>query len=127
MRLFGDPGSLAHASEVCCSGNRAIGEGAQEDELQRSSWEVVFPCKAHSVPVERALHLERPTSFQLTQFTVYNITRLDGEMVSREAGEVILSATWMDSVTDVGFDGEGWTLRIPESNVTALDLKRVSW
>ena len=73
------------------------------------------------------LHLERPTSFQLTQFAVNNITGVDGEMVSREAGEVILSATWLDSVTDVGFDGEGWTLRIPESNVTALELKRVSW
>ena len=73
------------------------------------------------------LYLERPASFELTQFTVNNIYRVDGEMVRREAGDVILSATWLDSVSDVGFDGEGWTLRIPESNVAALELKKVSW
>ena len=73
------------------------------------------------------VHLERPTSFELTQSTVNDVTRVDGEMVRREAGDVILPATWLDAVTGVGFDGEGWTLRIPETNVTALELKRISW
>ncbi len=71
--------------------------------------------------------LERPASFELTQFTVNNVTRVDGEMIRREAGDVILSATWLDAVTGVGFDGEGRTLRIPEANVTALELKKISW
>ena len=70
------------------------------------------------------VHLERPTSFELTQFTVNNVIRVDGEMVRREAGDVILSATWLDAVTGVGFAGEGWTLRIPETTVTALELKK---
>ncbi len=73
------------------------------------------------------VHLERPTSFELTQFTVNNVIRVDGEMVRREAGDVILSATWLDAVTGVGFAGEGWTLRIPETTVTALELKKISW
>ena len=73
------------------------------------------------------LHLERPSSFELTQFTVHNVIRVDGEMVRREAGDVILSATWLDAISGVGFDGEGWTLRVPETNITGLELKRVSW
>ena len=73
------------------------------------------------------LHLERPSSFELTQFTVNNVIRVDGEMVRREAGDVILSATWLDAISGVGFDGEGWTLRVPETNITGLELKRVSW
>ena len=73
------------------------------------------------------VHLERPTSFELTQFTVNNVIRVDGEMVRREAGDVILSATWLDAVTGVGFAGEGRTLRIPETTVTALELKKISW
>ena len=48
-------------------------------------------------------------------------------MVRREAGDVILSATWLDAISGVGFDGEGWTLRVPETNITGLELKRVSW
>ena len=73
------------------------------------------------------MYLERPASFKLTQFTVNNVTRVDGEMVRREAGDVILSATWLDAATGVGFDGEGWTLRIPGDNVAALELKEISW
>ena len=73
------------------------------------------------------LHLERPSSFELTQFTVNNVIRVDGEMVRREAGDVILSATWLDAISGVGFDGEGWTLRVPETNISGLELKRVSW
>ena len=73
------------------------------------------------------LHLERPSSFELTQFTVNNVIRVDGEMVRREAGDVILSATWLDAISGVGFDGEGSTLRVPETKIAGLELKRVSW
>ena len=73
------------------------------------------------------LHLERPASFGLTQFTVNNITAVNGEMVRREAGDVILSATWLDAAIGDGFAGEGWTLRVPETNVSALEVKQLSW
>ncbi len=75
------------------------------------------------------LHLERPASFELTQVTVNNITGVEGELVAREGGNVILSATWLTSGASpgTGFDGEGWTLRIPETNVTSFELKRLSW
>ena len=73
------------------------------------------------------VHLERPASFELTRVTVNNVTTVNGELVRREAGDVILSATWLDASIGDGFDGEGWTLRIPETNVSALEVKRISW
>ncbi len=73
------------------------------------------------------VHLQRPSSFDLTQFTVNNITVVNGELVRRDAGDVVVSATWLDATIGDGFDGEGWTLRIPESNVTAIEVKRISW
>jgi hypothetical protein len=73
------------------------------------------------------LHLENPTSFDLTQFTVNNIIIVNGELVRREAGDVIVSAKWLDAAIGDGFDGENWTLRIPETNVSAVEVKRLSW
>ena len=59
------------------------------------------------------VHLERPASFDLTRVTVNNVTTVHGELVRREAGDVILSAMWLDATIGDGFAGEGWTLRIP--------------
>ena len=73
------------------------------------------------------VHLERPASFELTRVTVNDVTTVNGELVSRADGEVILSATWLDTVFGDGYDGEGWTLRIPETNVSALEVKQFSW
>jgi len=73
------------------------------------------------------VHLERPVSFDLTRVTVNNVTTVHGELVRREAGDVILSAMWLDATIGDGFAGEGWTLRIPEANVSALEVKRISW
>ena len=73
------------------------------------------------------LQLVNPTSFELTQFTVNNITTVNGELVRRVAGDVILSSTWLETAGAVGFDGESRTLRIPDSNVAAFELKKVSW
>ena len=73
------------------------------------------------------LYLERPSSFELTQFTINNVTTLDGEWVARDAGDVVLSAKWLESVGGIGFDGENLTVRIPEANINALEAKRVSW
>lgn len=73
------------------------------------------------------VHLERPASFELTRVTVNDVTTVNGELVSRADGEVVLSATWLDTVFGDGYDGEGWTLRIPETNVSALEVKQFSW
>ena len=73
------------------------------------------------------LHLERPASFELTRVTVNSVITVNGEMVRREAGDVILSATWLDANIGGGFAGEGSTLRIPETNVSKLEVKRFSW
>ena len=83
----------------------------------------VAPTRGSSI----RLYLERPASFQLTEITVNNVNRVEGEMVGRDAGDVILSATWLDTGTGIGFAGEGWTLGIPEPNVSAFELKRLSW
>ena len=73
------------------------------------------------------VHLETPASFALTQFTVNNITTVNGELVRHDAGDVIISATWLDATIGDGFNGEGWTVRIPESNITGIEVKELSW
>ncbi len=73
------------------------------------------------------VYLERPASFELTRVTVNNVTIVSGELVRRDAGDVVLSATWLDTDLGGGFDGEGWTLQIPETNVSALEVKQFSW
>jgi len=73
------------------------------------------------------LHLEHPASFELTRVTANSVITVNGEMVRREAGDVILSATWLDAKIGDGFPGEASTLRIPETNVNKLEVKRFSW
>lgn len=72
-------------------------------------------------------HLDTLQSFELAAITVNNINQVEGEMVRADGRDLILSATWLEAVTGNGFPGSGWTVRIPESNVTGLDLKKVSW
>ncbi len=96
---------------------------ATEGCFQYVSESEVTPTRGSPIRV----HLERPSSFELTRVTVNNVTTVNGELVRREAGDVILSATWLDASIGDGFDGEGWTLRIPETNVSALEVKRISW
>jgi len=71
--------------------------------------------------------LDTLSAFELAQFTVNNIDEVQGEVVRVEAGDVILSATWLQAVTGNGFPGNGWTVRIPEANVTAFEQRRLSW
>lgn len=73
------------------------------------------------------VHLERPASFELTRLTVNNVIIVSGELVDRNGGDVVLSATWLETDLGGGFDGEGWTLRIPDTNVSALEVKKFSW
>jgi len=73
------------------------------------------------------VHLERPASFELTRLTVNNVIIVSGELIRRDAGDVLLSATWLDTDVGSGFDGESWTLRIPDTNVSALEVKKFSW
>ena len=72
-------------------------------------------------------HLESLGSFELAQITVNNIDQVDGEMVRRDQGDLILSASWLEAVTGNGYQGNGWTVRIPEANVASFELKRFSW
>jgi len=72
-------------------------------------------------------NLERLSSFELAQITVNNVNRVDGEMVRVDAGDLILSATWLQAATGNGFPGNGWTVRIPERNIVGVELKRFSW
>ena len=72
-------------------------------------------------------HLESLSSFELSQITVNNINQVDGEVVRRDAGDLVLSATWLEAVTGNGYPGNGWTVRIPEANVTGVEVRRLSW
>jgi hypothetical protein len=73
------------------------------------------------------LRLERPASFELTQVTVNDVSIVNGEWVASDAGDMLLSATWLESFNGIGYDGENLTLRIPEANVSTLEAKRFSW
>jgi hypothetical protein len=100
---------------------------------------LVLPVMAgcyHYVPTETVAHpqgtalrahLGDMSSFELAQITVNNIDRVEGEMVRVDAGELILSATWLQAVTGNGYPGNGWTVHIPEGNITGVEQKRFSW
>ena len=72
-------------------------------------------------------HLDTLSSFELAGITVNNINVVDGELVRVDAGVLVLSVTWLEAITANGFPGNGWTVRIPETNVTSFELKRLSW
>jgi hypothetical protein len=67
-------------------------------------------------------------SFQLSDITVHNIIALDGEYVRQDNSDLILSAFWLDSsLREVGFPGDGWSVRIPISNISRLEVKELDW
>lgn len=72
-------------------------------------------------------NLSRMSSFELSQITVNNIDRVEGEMVRIDGSELVLSATWLAAVTGNGYPGNGWTVRIPEADVNGVELKKFSW
>jgi len=71
--------------------------------------------------------LDTLSAFELAQFTVNNIDLVEGELVRVDAGDLVLSATWVQAITGNGYPGNGWTVRIPETNVTAFEQRRLSW
>jgi hypothetical protein len=71
--------------------------------------------------------LARLAAFELAQVTVNNVEQVEGEVVRSENGELVLSATWLETPTGSGFPGNGWTLRIPEREVARLQVRRLSW
>lgn len=87
------------------------------------------PTAATTAPQGTPLraHLGEMAAFELPQMTVNNIDQVEGEMVRVDSGELILSASWLQAVTGNGYPGNGWTVRIPQSNVTAVEERRLSW
>jgi hypothetical protein len=71
--------------------------------------------------------LSRMAEFELAQFTVNNIDQVEGEVVRLDGSEIVLSATWLQAVTGNGYAGNGWTVRIPETNVAGFERKQFSW
>lgn len=71
--------------------------------------------------------LNTMAAFELAAITVNNIDVVEGEMVRLDAGDLVLSATWLQAVTGNGFAGNGWTVRIPESNVISVERRKLSW
>jgi hypothetical protein len=88
---------------------------------------VPTPTLEHPQGTPLRTHLGSLGAFELAQITVNNIERVEGEFVRRDAGDVILSATWLEAVTGAGYQGNGWTVRIPEADITGVELKRLSW
>ena len=71
--------------------------------------------------------LSTPSAFELSEFTVNEVQQVDGEMIGVDATNLLLSATWLDAVSGRGFEGGGWTVRIPQANVSVLERKAFSW
>jgi hypothetical protein len=71
--------------------------------------------------------LNTMAAFELSAITVNNIDVVEGEMVRVDGGDLVLSATWLQAVTGNGFPGNGWTVRIPESNVASVERRSFSW
>jgi hypothetical protein len=71
--------------------------------------------------------LNRTAEFELAQVTVNNIDQVEGEVIRVDAGDLLLSATWLQAITGNGYAGNGWTVRIPEQNVAGFEQKRLSW
>ena len=72
-------------------------------------------------------HLNTLSAFELAQVTVNNVETVEGEVIRAEAGQLFLSATWLEAAMGGGYPGNGWTVEIPEANVSAFELKRFSW
>jgi len=90
----------------------------------------------HYVPVQMVAHpqgtplrasLGTMSAFELYAITVNNIDQVEGELVRLDGADMVLSATWLHAVTGNGYAGNGWTVRIPQANVTAVEEKRFSW
>lgn len=87
------------------------------------------PAVATTAPQGTPLRaqLDEMAAFELAQMTVNNIDQVEGEMVRVDSGDLILSATWLQAVTGNGYPGNGWTVRIPQSNVMTVEERRLSW
>lgn len=82
---------------------------------------------AHPQGTPVRVHLNTLSAFEVAQFTVNNVNRVDGEMIRADAGELFLSATWLEAATGGGFAGNGWTVQIPETDLARTELKQFSW
>jgi hypothetical protein len=83
---------------------------------------------AHPQGTPVRAHLGTLSAFEVAQFTVNNVNRVDGEVIRLDPGRgLFLSATWLETAMGGGFAGSGWTVEIPEADVTRLELKRFSW
>jgi hypothetical protein len=71
--------------------------------------------------------LTRISEFELAQITVNNIDQVEGEMVRVDGSDLVLSATWLQAITGNGYAGNGWTVRIPESNMAGFEERKISW
>lgn len=82
---------------------------------------------AHPQGTPVRAYLTTLSAFELPQYTVSNVDRVEGEVIRQDAGDLVLSATWVQAAMGAGFPGQGWTVRIPEANVSRFEVKRFSW
>lgn len=70
--------------------------------------------------------LVAPADFRLLEYTANEVVVADGEMVSADDREVVLSATRLQARSGYEFVGHGETITIPRSNVASLQRKRIA-
>lgn len=70
--------------------------------------------------------LAAPTDFRLTDFTANEVVSAEGEMVQGDDHEIVLSVLDLRARSGYEFPGRGETLRIPRSNITTVQVNRIS-
>ena len=71
--------------------------------------------------------LVEPESIMLGDITAHDIVGMDGEFVRADDSDMVLSAFWLDSaIREVGFPGDGWSVRIPLSNIAKFEIKKLN-
>ena len=69
----------------------------------------------------------RPIPVRLGEITVERTTRVDGEAVEVNDGQLVLSALWVEREGGIGTLGEGWTVTLPVGSVRMISERRFSW
>jgi hypothetical protein len=63
---------------------------------------------------------------RLREITIERATRVDGEAVTVQNGELVLSAMWVERDGGAGTLGEGWTVTVPVASLQAVAERRFS-
>lgn len=72
------------------------------------------------------VHFKSPTSVPLTDATINNVVVLDGEFVSWEGGDLVLSATWLQVANGMEHKAIGETVVLDTTQIDRVERRVLS-